>query len=130
MPLADHHDVIKAFPSNRFDHPLRIGVLPRRSQRNDHLAEVQHPGLPRKSLAIDLVSIPDQMPSALALASSTVRPPTDLSSLLQALAAFLVEHRGRELDGGAALVHAKKTESQLRRPIYLSHETGECASGD
>jgi len=35
------------------------------------------------------------------LASATMQPPAGLSSLLHALAAFLAEHRGGELDGGA-----------------------------
>jgi len=28
MPFADHHDMVKAFPSNRSNHALGIGVLP------------------------------------------------------------------------------------------------------
>src|SRR5215467_9721902 len=37
MPLVDHHDMVKAFPSNRANHALRIGVLPRRPWRDDRL---------------------------------------------------------------------------------------------
>ena len=67
MPLADHHDMVEAFPSNRPNHPLRVGVLPRGVRRNDCLPDVQHLGLTRKSIAIDLVPVPDQMPSTLLL---------------------------------------------------------------
>src|SRR2546425_3542717 len=28
MPFGDHHDMVKAFPSNRSNHALGIGVLP------------------------------------------------------------------------------------------------------
>src|SRR2546422_2743360 len=62
MPFADHHDIVKAFPSNRSNHALGIGVLPGRTWRNDRFPEVQRPGLTRKSFSIDLASVPDQMP--------------------------------------------------------------------
>src|SRR5437899_10050169 len=48
MPFADHDDVVKAFPSNRADHPLGIRVLPRRAGRNDRFPNVQRLGLARK----------------------------------------------------------------------------------
>jgi len=44
---------------SRANHALGIGVLPRRSWRNDRLPDIQHPGLMRKSFAIDLVPVPD-----------------------------------------------------------------------
>jgi len=62
MPFADHHDMIKTFPSNRSNHALGVGVLPRRAWRDDHFPDVQRPGLTRKSFSIDLVSVPDQIP--------------------------------------------------------------------
>src|SRR5438128_8506688 len=65
MPFADHDDVVQPFTSNRADHPLGIRVLPRRAGRNDGLLDVQHPGLMRKSLSIDLVSVPNQIPGPL-----------------------------------------------------------------
>src|SRR6266571_4364392 len=64
MPLTDYHDMVQTFPSTRANHALGIGVLPRRSWRCDRLPDVQHPGLTRKSFAIDLVPIPDQIPRA------------------------------------------------------------------
>ena len=65
MPFANHYDVVKAFPSNRANHPLRIGVLPRRAWRDDRLPDVQHLRLTRKSFAIDLIPVPNQMARAL-----------------------------------------------------------------
>src|SRR5213594_3650789 len=41
MPFADHDNVVKAFPSNRANHPLGIRVLPRRAGRDDRLPDVQ-----------------------------------------------------------------------------------------
>jgi len=38
MPFADHHDMVKAFPSHRSNHALCIGVLPGRAWRNDRLS--------------------------------------------------------------------------------------------
>jgi len=65
MPLADHHDMVKALASYRTNHPLRIGVLPRRARRSNRFSDVEHPGLTPKSFAIDLVAIPDQITRAL-----------------------------------------------------------------
>src|SRR2546426_12532964 len=64
MPLTNDHDMVQTFASNRANHALGIGVLPRRSGRCDRLPDVQHPGLTRKLFAIDLVPIPDQIPRA------------------------------------------------------------------
>src|SRR5438445_13250591 len=65
MPFADHDDVVKAFPSNRTNHSLGIRVLPRRARRNNRLLGAQCLGLTRKSLSIDLVSVPNQIPRRL-----------------------------------------------------------------
>src|SRR2546427_7761519 len=74
MPLTDYHDMVQTFASNRANHALGIGVLPQRSWRCDRLPDVQHPGLTRKSFAIDLVPIPDQIPRAV------LRPARDRKS--------------------------------------------------
>jgi len=65
VPFADHHKVVQAFSANRSDHALGIGILPGRAWRNDRFPDAQRPGLTRKSLSIDLVSVPDQIPWAL-----------------------------------------------------------------
>src|SRR3989454_7547789 len=67
MPLADYYDMVKAFPPQRANHPLRIGVLPCAAWLNDRLPDVEQPRLTRKSFAIDLIPVPDQMPRALVL---------------------------------------------------------------
>src|SRR5947209_7422202 len=62
MPLADHDDVVKAFPTNRANHPLGVRVLPGRAGRNYRFSDAQCLGLARKSFSINLVSIPNQVP--------------------------------------------------------------------
>src|SRR2546430_8254169 len=67
MPLADYHDMVKTFPPKRANHALCVGVLSQRAWRNDRLPDVQQPRLTRKSFAINLIPVPDQMPRALLL---------------------------------------------------------------
>ena len=54
MPLADYYDMVKAFPPQRANHSLRIGVLPWRAW--------QQPRLTRKSFAIDLEALTTRPP--------------------------------------------------------------------
>src|SRR5256886_8405893 len=61
MPLADHDYVVKAFPTNRANHPLGVRVLPGRARRNYRFSDAQCFGLTRKSFSINLVSIPNQV---------------------------------------------------------------------
>src|SRR6267143_5128639 len=61
MPLSEDDDMVKAFPSNRSNHALGIGVLPGRAWRNDRFPDVQRLSLTRKPFAIDLISVTDQM---------------------------------------------------------------------
>jgi hypothetical protein len=65
MPFTHHHDMVKAFPSNRSNHALGIGGLPGRPWRNDRFPDVQRLSLTRKSFSIDLVSVTDQVPWSL-----------------------------------------------------------------
>src|SRR5438132_7118893 len=65
MPLADHDYVVKAFPTNRANHPLGIRVLPGLAGRNYRFSDAQCLGLTRKSFSINLVSIPNQVPGPL-----------------------------------------------------------------
>jgi hypothetical protein len=43
MPLAEHHDVLEAFPADAADHPLHVGRLPRTPRRDDHLLDAHAP---------------------------------------------------------------------------------------
>src|SRR5436309_3324238 len=61
MPLAYHDYVVEAFPTNRANHPLGVRVLPGRAGRNYRFSDAQCLGLARKSLSINLVSIPNQI---------------------------------------------------------------------
>jgi len=61
MPFVEDDDVIEAFPSNRPDDALGEGILPGRSRGNEDLAHPQafHP--PCEHVAVDGVSIAEQV---------------------------------------------------------------------
>ena len=61
MPFVDHDDVIEAFPSNRPDDALGEGILPGGSRGDDDLAHPQafHP--PYEHVAVDSVTIAEQV---------------------------------------------------------------------
>src|SRR5438309_9090632 len=61
MPFVDHDDVIETFPANRPDDALGEGILPGRSRGNEDLAHPQafHP--PCEHVAVDGVSIAEQV---------------------------------------------------------------------
>src|SRR5438876_9250606 len=69
-----------------------IGVLPQRSWRCDRLPDVQHPGLTRKSFAIDLVPIPDQIPRAV-LRPRSEEHTSELQSPVQIVCRLLREKK-------------------------------------
>src|SRR2546425_1478563 len=55
MPLTEYHDMVQTFPSNRANHALGIGVLPRRLR--DRQAQLQH-------LAVDSGCSPERIGAA------------------------------------------------------------------
>jgi hypothetical protein len=55
MVLAND-DVIKTFPSDRADQPLRISVLPRRPRRDRSVANARGPHAPDEGSAIRAVA--------------------------------------------------------------------------
>jgi len=57
MPFAEHHDMIKAVPSDRTDEPLCTSVLPWRPWRNRPIAYSQGSKTPDENLAIDAIPI-------------------------------------------------------------------------
>jgi Integrase core domain len=56
MALAND-DVIKTFPSDRADQPLRISVLPRRPRRDGSVANAHGPNAPDEGSAIRAVAV-------------------------------------------------------------------------
>ena len=61
MALANDDDVIKTFPSDRADQPLRISVLPRRPRRDRSVANAHGPDAPDEGSAIRAVAVADQV---------------------------------------------------------------------
>src|SRR4030088_3566819 len=53
MPLAQHDNVVKTFPSDRTDHPFTIPVLPRRSRRGWPLPNAHRPNAADEAFTVD-----------------------------------------------------------------------------
>ena len=61
MPLAKHDDMIKTFPSDRADQPLRMPILPSRSWRGRSVTNPHRAKTPFEYLAIDAVAISNEI---------------------------------------------------------------------
>jgi hypothetical protein len=57
MPLAEHHDMVKAVPPDRTDQPLRISVLPWRLRCNRPIPDPNRSKTTDEDAAIDTVAI-------------------------------------------------------------------------
>src|SRR5215470_16335944 len=57
-----NYNMIQAFTANRADQPFREGILPGTPGRSDHFFHSQGVDPPAKLVAIDRVTIPDQIP--------------------------------------------------------------------
>ena len=62
MGLAQNEEMIQALAANGADDPLDEGVLPGRARGNDDLADPHPFDAPREVLAVDRVSIPEEVP--------------------------------------------------------------------
>ena len=61
VPLAEHDDMIKAFPSDRADQPFSMSILPWRSRRSWPVTNAHHAKTSGKYLAVDPVPIADDV---------------------------------------------------------------------
>src|SRR5437899_6672480 len=61
MPFVEDDDVIEAFPSNRSNHALGIGVLPGRAWGDEDLVDPHALHPPREHVAVDGVAITEQV---------------------------------------------------------------------
>src|SRR6202021_2610199 len=66
MPVAEHYHLVQAFPSNRADQPLHIGILPGTLEPADHLLHVQRPQSTAKLFPVDLVPVTNDISLTLA----------------------------------------------------------------
>ena len=62
MPRIQNQNMIQAFTTNRADQPFREGILPGTPGRGDHFFHSQRVDAPTKLVAVDRVTIPDQIP--------------------------------------------------------------------
>lgn len=61
MPLAQDHNVIKAFASDGADQPFAMSILPGRSRRGRPVADPHGAKTPCEYLAIDAVAITNEI---------------------------------------------------------------------
>ena len=61
MPLAEHDDMIKTFPSDRADQPLHMPILPWRAWRGRSVTNPHRAKTPFEYLAIDAVAIANEI---------------------------------------------------------------------
>src|ERR1700736_3041755 len=57
MPLAEHDNVVKTFPSDRTDRPFTISVLPRRSRRGWPIPNAPRPKAADEDVTVDGVAV-------------------------------------------------------------------------
>jgi hypothetical protein len=61
VPLAEHDDMIKTFPSDRADQPFSMSILPWRSRRGRPVTNAHRAKTPGEYLAVDPVPIADDV---------------------------------------------------------------------
>jgi hypothetical protein len=61
VPVAEHDDMIKAFPSDRADQPFSMSILPWRSRRGWLVTNAHRAKTPGEYLAVDPVPIADDV---------------------------------------------------------------------
>jgi hypothetical protein len=65
MPLAEHNNVVKAFPSDRTNQPFSISVLPRGTRRCWPIADAYRSESADKDLAIGPVPVTNEIAGSL-----------------------------------------------------------------
>src|ERR1700687_4797439 len=61
VPLSEHNNVVKAFPSDRTDQPFGVSILPRGAWRRLSVANAHRSKSPDEDIAIGLIAIADQI---------------------------------------------------------------------
>src|SRR5258708_11760585 len=61
VPLSEHNNVVKAFPSDRTDQPFGVSILPRGAWRPWSVANPHRSKSPDEDIAIGLIAIADQI---------------------------------------------------------------------
>src|ERR1700694_5991058 len=61
VPLSEHNNVVKAFPSDRTDQPFGVSILPRGAWRRWSVANAHRSKSSDEDIAIGLIAIADQV---------------------------------------------------------------------
>src|SRR6267154_1969457 len=61
VPLSEHNNVVKAFPSDRTDQPFGVSILPRGAWRRWSVANAHRSKSSDEDIAIGLIAIADQI---------------------------------------------------------------------
>ena len=61
MPLAEHNNVVKAFPADRTDQPFSISILPRGARRRRSIADAYRSEPADKDLTIGPVPVANEI---------------------------------------------------------------------
>src|ERR1700722_1812295 len=65
VALAEHNNVVKAFPSDRTDQPFSISILPRGARRRGSIADAYRSESADKNLAISAVPVTNEIAGSL-----------------------------------------------------------------
>src|SRR6202021_3597928 len=65
VPLSEHDNVVKAFPSDRTDSPFSISVLPRGARRRRSIADAHRSESAHKNLPIGAVPVTNEIAGGL-----------------------------------------------------------------
>src|SRR6202040_2022582 len=65
VPLSEHDNVVKAFPSDRTDQPFSISILPRGARRRRSIADAHRSESADKDLPISAVPVTNEIAGSL-----------------------------------------------------------------
>src|SRR5882757_9952405 len=65
VALAEHNNVVKAFPSDRTDQPFSISILPRRARRRRSIADAYRSESADEDLTIGAVPVTNEIAGSL-----------------------------------------------------------------
>ena len=61
MPLVEDDDVVEEFPTKAANHPLHIGILPRRARGRDDLIDARAFNPSRSPLTVNAIAVSNQI---------------------------------------------------------------------
>src|SRR6201981_3524822 len=70
VSIAEHNNVVKAFPSDRTDQPFSISILPRRARRRRSIANAHRSKPSDEDLTIGTVAVTNEIAGSLSPAAA------------------------------------------------------------